>query len=237
MLDRTAGRHSLGRMHRLIIVMIALWAGGSRLGAESPANAEQETTALVWAQTKVAQVAKAGQERAEGVFAFRNGGTRPVTITAVESSCGCTTAELPKKTYAPGETGEIRARFEFGARTGRQQKVLTVTTDDAQAPTLLVLQVDIPVVFAINQRVVLWSLGETPAIKTVIVRTAPDVGLGNLTYDQGVVEATLVPLAEGGGYLLNVRPLSTAEPQRQTVMVNALVEGRPQALPVHLFVR
>jgi hypothetical protein len=226
-------------MHRLMFALVALSVGGSQLcAAEPPVTAARETTALIWEHTRVEQQAKLGQERTEAIFPFRNSGITPVTITAIESSCGCTTAQLPKNTYAPGEKGEVRAVFEFGPRIGPQKKVLTVMTDDAAVATQLMLQVDIPVVFAIDQRVVLWSLGETAAIKTVVVHTATiGVVMGKLTYDQGVVEATLAPLADGRGYLLNVRPLSTAEPQRQTVMVNALVDGRPQALPVHLFVR
>ena len=44
-------------------------------------------------------------------FAFRNDGKTPVTISKVTSSCGCTTAELPKKIYQPGEAGTLPVKF------------------------------------------------------------------------------------------------------------------------------
>lgn len=215
----------------MMTALVLLGLAGGR-----PARAEA-TPALVWARTEVSLTAEPGQARSEAVFPFRNDGAKPVTITGVESSCGCTTARLTKTTYAPGEGGEIHATFEFGARTGRQQKILTVTTDDGAAPAQLRLQVTIPVLFDIEQRLVIWPRGTEPAARTVVVRTAPGVTVVELSYDRSAVEASLAPLAEGGGQTLTLRLKSTAELQRQTVMVHALVEGKTQALPVHLFVR
>src|SRR5688572_27568257 len=81
---------------------------------------------LQWETTRVEAKAEPGQERLEAVFAFRNTGARPVTITSTQTNCGCTTARLTKTTYGPNETGSIRALFEFGDRIGPQQKVVTV---------------------------------------------------------------------------------------------------------------
>lgn len=41
-----------------------------------------------------------------------------MSITARTFSCGCTTAELTKSTYAPGEGGEFVAKFKVGGREG-----------------------------------------------------------------------------------------------------------------------
>jgi len=216
-------------MQRVIFAWVALvWSGGWLHAGEAT---------LVWEKTEVNLVAEIGQKRAEAAFPFHNAGTKPVTITGVDSSCGCTTAKLAKTTYAPGEAGEIRAIFEFGPRTGLQEKMLTVTSDDVPVAKQLMLRVMIPVLFGIEQRIVLWSQGAEPDVRTVVVRTAPGVAVKELTYDAAAVEASFAPLAEGGGYALSVRVLSTAAVQRQTVMVNALIDGKPQSLPVHLFVR
>ena len=51
-----------------------------------------------------------------------NEGQTAVTNESLKPSCGCTTAELEKKTYAPGEKGEVRARFDIGQRVGVQSK-------------------------------------------------------------------------------------------------------------------
>jgi hypothetical protein len=172
------------------------------------------------------------------VFPFRNSGAKPVTITAVESSCGCTTPHLAKPLYAPGETGEIRALFEFGDRVGPQQKVLTVMTDDAKVATHLVLRVEIPEVLVADQRVLQWAHGEPAVAKPLIVRTpAPGVVVNSLNFNSTEVDATFAPLPAGGGYRLMLRPLATTAALRYTVLVNATVAGRLRTLPVYIFVR
>jgi len=94
-----------------------------------------------------------------GKFPFKNTGDETVKIMAVNSSCGCTTPTLPKKEYLPGESGVITATFEFGARTGHQQKKITVVTNDGtpNKRTVLSLEVVIPRVLDVSPRVVVWD--------------------------------------------------------------------------------
>ena len=56
-------------------------------------------------------------------------------IQNVKTSCGCTTTALAKTEYAPGESGEIEAKFIFAGRTGKQEKAITVTTSAAPRTT------------------------------------------------------------------------------------------------------
>jgi Protein of unknown function (DUF1573) len=69
----------------------------------------------------------------EWKFTFTNRATTPVTITQVRTSCGCTTTALAKKSYGPGESGEISASFNPANRQGKERKTIKVATDDAQA--------------------------------------------------------------------------------------------------------
>src|SRR5689334_11783533 len=66
------------------------------------------------------------EDHLETKFTFRNAGPSPVTIKSVKTSCGCTTARLEKNLYAPGETGEVVTRFNFGDRKGAHRKLITV---------------------------------------------------------------------------------------------------------------
>src|SRR5437016_4042843 len=80
----------------------------------------------------------------EAHYTFRNTGTTPVTIKSLRPSCGCTTARLEKKTYAPGEQGEVVARFAFGGRKDLHHLSIIVATDDKTAePDQLHLLVNI----------------------------------------------------------------------------------------------
>ncbi len=55
-------------------------------------------------------------ERVERGFRFVNQSDRDVTITSIQSSCGCTTVKLIQRTYAPGEAGQIDVSFEISHR-------------------------------------------------------------------------------------------------------------------------
>ena len=62
---------------------------------------------LTWDTRVVEHTAALGEENVKLAFAFANTTARTVTITDVETSCGCTAATLAKKTYAPGERGRL----------------------------------------------------------------------------------------------------------------------------------
>jgi hypothetical protein len=104
-------------------------------------------------------------------FPFRNTGDKPLTIRSVNSSCGCTTVDLPKKVYEPGEKGEIVANFVFGGREGEQNKGILVESDDPKAPySNLELKVHIPKVFDVTPSYLSWMVGKESSPKVVSVR-------------------------------------------------------------------
>jgi hypothetical protein len=62
---------------------------------------------------------------------FKNTGTKPLIISNVNASCGCTVAEKPEAPVAAGEEGVIKAKFDSKDRQGMQRKdvyVLANTT-------------------------------------------------------------------------------------------------------------
>ena len=67
-------------------------------------------------------------------FEFTNTSDRVVTIKNVQTSCGCTTAPLTKRTFAPGESYGIDVTFNPQNRRGRELKTIHVDTDDAGFP-------------------------------------------------------------------------------------------------------
>ncbi len=75
--------------------------------------------ALKWERLRADLSPVLNEKSVETEFAFVNEGQVPVTIESIKSSCGCTSAVTGKKTYAPGEKGEVRARFTIGQRRGQ----------------------------------------------------------------------------------------------------------------------
>lgn len=64
----------------------------------------------------------------ERVFVFTNVGTEPLIIDKVKGSCGCTVPTKPEGPIMPGETGEIKVKYDT-KRTGGFSKTVTITSN------------------------------------------------------------------------------------------------------------
>ena len=74
------------------------------------------SAALTWETTEVDVHPTLSDKTAVAHFKYKNTGDKPVKITSVHPSCGCTTAALAKDVVAPNESGEITATFNIGDR-------------------------------------------------------------------------------------------------------------------------
>lgn len=67
------------------------------------------------------------------IFTFVNKGDKPLEITKVYSSCGCTIPKKPEAPIPPGETGEIQVKYDTN-RLGPIRKTITVNSNSAETP-------------------------------------------------------------------------------------------------------
>ncbi|MFA8432927.1 MAG: DUF1573 domain-containing protein [Marinifilaceae bacterium] len=72
-------------------------------------------------------------EKAEHVFVMRNSGKSDLIIRKTKASCGCTAISPLKKVIQPGEQTEIKVVFNSRGKRGRQNKMITVITNDPLA--------------------------------------------------------------------------------------------------------
>ncbi|WP_298498592.1 DUF1573 domain-containing protein [uncultured Algibacter sp.] len=68
------------------------------------------------------------------VFEFTNTGDEPLIISNVKSSCGCTVPSKPKDPIMPGDTGEIKVKYDTN-RVNPIRKTITVMSN-AETPTV-----------------------------------------------------------------------------------------------------
>jgi hypothetical protein len=106
-------------------------------------------------------------ENLKAEIAFKNNGSKPVTIAELKPSCGCVRPTLRdgKKEYAPGEGGVIDLAFEPMLKQGRVDYHFTVRAADPSEP---VSRIDV-----------------TCDVKPTMGLESPD-GLGFGTSDAGV---------------------------------------------------
>ena len=73
------------------------------------------------------------------VFKFKNTGNGPLLITNARGSCGCTVPSYSKAPVAPGETSEIKVRYDTH-RIGQFRKRVTLTTNVEGDPIILTIK-------------------------------------------------------------------------------------------------
>ncbi|MFY0652084.1 MAG: DUF1573 domain-containing protein [Cyclobacteriaceae bacterium] len=67
-------------------------------------------------------------------FEFENSGDAPLILSNVQTTCGCTTSYWPRDPIAPGEKSKIEAQFNSRGKHGRQNKIITVTSNATNNP-------------------------------------------------------------------------------------------------------
>ncbi len=75
-------------------------------------------------------------EQIRHTFRFTNNGTGTLHVDGVTTDCGCTAALVSASEIPPGGTGEIKAVFKTNRLGGKQEKVITVYSDDPYEPEI-----------------------------------------------------------------------------------------------------
>jgi hypothetical protein len=183
---------------------------------------------IEWQQKTIELSTAFKQQDVKAGFVFRNTGDRPVTITSVNSNCDCTTAELDKKTYAPGEGGKINVMFEIGDYMGIHDAHILVTTDTPSMPPAdLILRVHIPEYLRLEPHMAVWHIAAEPDEKTLVCAAVAheSVWLTEAHSSDVGVTARIETVEPGRKYLVHLRPASTATHVVATIQMRVDVEG------------
>lgn len=75
-------------------------------------------------------------DNGQRIFTFTNTGKEPLIITNAKGSCGCTVPTWPREPIAPGETGEIKVKYDT-KRVGPFTKSVTINSNAKTATKVL----------------------------------------------------------------------------------------------------
>jgi hypothetical protein len=187
---------------------------------------------LKWDQPQQVFNPRPGEKVVTAKYRFTNTGPSPVAILDVRPSCGCTTATLAKKEYAPGESGEIDAKLNFSGHVGHQEKWIYVTTNLAKTdPTVLSLAVEIPLEVAIDPEFVMWRIGDPLKPKTmrVVIPDGIPAKMIAVQVDNDSMQVQLQEVEAGKAWRVKVTPTRTSEPVKAVVSIRS---DYPAAHPV-----
>ena len=70
------------------------------------------------------------------VFEFTNNGNEPLILSGVRASCGCTTPSWTKAPIMPGQTGQVKVRYNTH-NVGGFTKSVTVTSNAVDSPRIV----------------------------------------------------------------------------------------------------
>jgi hypothetical protein len=73
-------------------------------------------------------------------FEFTNTGVKPLVITSVKGTCGCTAPEYPKTPILPGEKGVITITYTAKNKVGPQKPEITVSTNGSPSTVKIKLE-------------------------------------------------------------------------------------------------
>lgn len=164
---------------------------------------------IVWLNDKINLQAEASDTKAEAVFKFKNEGTYSVTITGISSNCGCTTAEIDKKVYNPGESGEIKAILDFGFKTGLQTEEIIIELDDPSNPNKnLLFNVDIPQLLKISPKRIYWLKSKPLEERSVLIEATGTEKfiITSIISGNPNINLFLNPVKDGKLYRLVIKP-------------------------------
>ncbi|MHA7110994.1 DUF1573 domain-containing protein [Sunxiuqinia elliptica] len=76
-------------------------------------------------------------DEVEHTFTIKNSGKRDLIIRRVKTSCGCTAVTPEKKIISANESVPLKVKFNSRGKRGRQNKSITVITNDPKNPTTI----------------------------------------------------------------------------------------------------
>ena len=146
---------------------------------------------------------------ATATFTIKNDGNKPLVISNVTTSCGCTDAEWTKTPIAPGATGKITSTFDAKA-LGRFQKSIGVYCNASNRPIYLTLRGEVsadPKNYTLTHPVEIGAIrlnkdaiefddahkGDKPTMELLVANTSNEVYTPVLMHLPPYLDAVAVP--------------------------------------------
>lgn len=157
-------------------------------------------------------------------FRFSNDGTGTIEILELEPTCGCTSGNIGKRMYQPGEGGVVEVLFNLEKREGLQRKGIAVKTSDSKETTLYV-GTNIQPSFQVSPKRLVWEAGEVRAGKSfrIVNQNERPFLLERAVPARDGLAVELVTKKEGFEYELVVVP----DPELKNVLIPVDIYPEP----------
>jgi hypothetical protein len=208
-------RLQLSLLRFLLIAACALLGPAA---AEPAAHAPPVTEALTFDSKMIELTLESGKQTADITYRFRNSSSKSVEIAALQAACSCLESKLKddKKTYLPGEQGEVTARFNVGNLMGTLDKQVVVKlAGDTQGAAAIILnaRITIPELLHITPRTLNWKMGAEAATQSQRIRVthSEPIHITSVVSTNNQFTPQLKTIRDGWEYEVSVTPQKATE--------------------------
>ena len=152
-------------------------------------------------------------------FKFTNSGDSTIVIREADAGCSCLFVQVSggKLSYAPGESGTLRAKFEVGSFQGAVDKQINIWLKgdpDEKPSNTVTLRVHIPQIIKITPRTIKWKVGSEPVMQVVEIDMDYEkaIHVTSVSSSNSDFETKLVTVEDGKKYQVEVTPKATGTP-------------------------
>lgn len=143
-------------------------ATGPAVAASPAAPASPQGTTRLTLTPATLQLGKLHQnQKLESKVVYKNEGQQTLAITQVDTNCGCTIPDLPKKVLAPGESGEMTVKFDAGMIPGPFEKLVTISYNGEPPQLELKLVGEVEPVVAVMPGIVKLGVGQSKTFQMI----------------------------------------------------------------------
>ena len=152
-------------------------------------------------------------------FEFTNRSGKTVKVIKYDAACSCVAVTIKdgKLSYAPGESGLLRADFEMGNFSGTVDKTVALWLDDdpPEKPSVaLTTRVHIPVLVSLEPKTLKWNVGGDPSPQTIRITMnhSQPIRVKTASTSSEAFQVELKTIEDGKLYELVVTPTEIATP-------------------------
>jgi len=163
--------------------------------------------------------APADAKKVTADFPFTNRTNKTVKVAKYDSACSCmaVTIQDGKLSYAPGESGLLRADFDMGNFSGTVDKTVALWLDDdpADKPSItLTTRVHIPVLVSMEPRTLKWDVNGDASPQTIAITMnhRDAIRIKRVSTSSESFKMDLKTIDDGKRYELVVTPVAISTP-------------------------
>lgn len=164
---------------------------------------------IIWTPDKIIIAASEKESLASAVFKYENLSKEELVIRAVETSCGCTSADVTQRRIAPGVKGELRVKVSVEPDKTEHEETISVFFEGRQEPKVLRLAIGSTIRIFAQPRIVVWRKGDpiTPKSMKLSWKAGVAAQIRAVKYDSNEVNVTWNRSKDH--YIINVEPRTT----------------------------